>query len=409
MRLESSTSQSAWRNSRVGIQGLDAALERGVRGQRVFVRSDLNVPLQNGIITDDSRIRASAETLRVLSEAGAKVIVASHLGRPKGKVDPASSLRPVAECLEQHLGRPVAFVDTCIGTAAQEAVSALPDGGVLLLENLRFHEGEEGNDPEFSRSLAELADIYVNDAFGTAHRAHASTRGMTAYLEDTFAGSLLLSELEQLNVVGTPERPLLCLLGGAKVSDKLAVLETLAPHSDVLAVGGAMAYTFLASQGQPTGQSRVEPDRLDDARRVLEAADAAGRRLLLPVDHVVVEEIHPDAPCRTTKEIPEGWIAVDIGPTTARLYAEEAQKAATIFWNGPMGIFEMDRFATGTQTVARGVAESTARSIVGGGDSLAAINQLGLGECIGHLSTGGGASLEYIQGRTLPGVDALDR
>lgn len=393
----------------MAVEGLDTLLARGVRGRRVFVRSDLNVPLRDGVVTDDTRVRASIETLQRLIDGGAKVIVASHLGRPKGKVDPSSSLRPVAQSLEEHLGHPVTFVDACLGKRVEEAIASLSDGGVLLLENLRFEAGEEQNHPDFARDLANLADVYVNDAFGTAHRAHASTEGMTAYLEESYAGSLLLSELEHLDIVRNPKRPLLCLLGGAKVSDKLAVLEALARHSDVLAVGGAMAYTFLAAQGKPTGRSLVETNRLDDARRVLEVADAAGRRLLLPVDHRVVEDVDPDSPIRIREAIPEGWIAVDIGPVTADLYAEEARKAATVFWNGPMGIFEVEPFASGTRSVARGVAESESRSIVGGGDSLAAINQLGLGNRIGHLSTGGGASLEYIQGRTLPGVEALDR
>ncbi len=380
----------------------------GVRGRRVFVRVDLNVPLEGGVIGDDTRIRASIPTLRRLCEAGARVIVASHLGRPKGKPDPAASLRPIAARLSELLGRPVRFVDDGIGAAVEQAVAALPEGGVCLLENLRFHAGEEKNDPDFAKALAKLADVYVNDAFGTAHRAHASTAGMVAQVPSRAAGDLLLCELEHLRVVLEPRRPLLCLLGGAKVSDKLTVLEALAGRADVLAVGGAMAYTFLRSRGEPTGASRVEEDRVDDARRVVQAAEAAGHRLLLPVDHVVAQRLEADAPTRIVKQIPEGWMGLDIGPGTAALYAAEALRAGTIFWNGPMGVFEMEAFAAGTTAVARAVADSGAISVVGGGDSLAAVHKAGIAGRITHLSTGGGASLEFVQGLTLPGVAALE-
>jgi phosphoglycerate kinase len=381
----------------------------GVRGQRVFVRADLNVPLEGGRVADASRIEASLPTLRKLLAAGARVIVASHLGRPKGKRDPAFSLRPVAARLANLLGRGVAFADDCVGPVARAAVAELRDGELLLLENLRFHPGEEKNDPAFARALAELCDVYVNDAFGTAHRAHASTAGMVPLVKRAAAGELLWSELEHLGVVRDPKRPLLCLLGGAKVSDKLAVLEALAPHADVLAVGGAMAYTFLRALGRPTGGSLVEPERVGDARRVLDAAERAGRRVLLPTDHVVARELRDGAEPRVVETIPDGWIAVDIGPRTAAAYAAEARGAATIFWNGPMGVFEIEAFAKGTEAVARAVADSGAVSVVGGGDSLAALNRLGLGRRITHLSTGGGASLEFVQGLELPGVAALER
>jgi phosphoglycerate kinase len=381
----------------------------GVRGQRVFVRADLNVPLQGGRVADATRIEASLPTLRKLLAGGARVIVASHLGRPKGQRDPAFSLRPVAARLANLLGRGVAFADDCVGPVARDAVAELRDGELLLLENLRFHPGEEKNDPAFARALAELCDVYVNDAFGTAHRAHASTAGMVPLAKRAAAGELLWSELEHLGVVRDPKRPLLCLLGGAKVSDKLAVLEALAPHADVLAVGGAMAYTFLRALGRPTGRSLVEPERVDDARRVLDAAERAGRRVLLPTDHVIAREIRAGAEQRVSETIPDGWIAVDIGPRTASAYAAEARAAATIFWNGPMGVFEIDAFAKGTEAVARAVADSDAVSVVGGGDSLAALNRLGVGRRITHLSTGGGASLEFVQGLTLPGVAALER
>jgi phosphoglycerate kinase len=381
----------------------------GVRGQRVFVRADLNVPLEGGRVADASRIEASLPTLRKLLAAGARVIVASHLGRPKGKRDPAFSLRPVAARLANLLGRGVAFADDCVGPVARAAVAELRDGELLLLENLRFHPGEEKNDPAFARALAELCDVYVNDAFGTAHRAHASTAGVVPLVKRAAAGELLWSELEHLGVVRDPKRPLLCLLGGAKVSDKLAVLEALAPHADVLAVGGAMAYTFLRALGRPTGGSLVEPERVGDARRVLDAAERAGRRVLLPTDHVVARELRDGAEPRVVETIPDGWIAVDIGPRTAAAYAAEAHGAATIFWNGPMGVFEIEAFAKGTEAVARAVADSGAVSVVGGGDSLAALNRLGLGRRITHLSTGGGASLEFVQGLELPGVAALER
>ncbi len=388
---------------------LDDLLAEGVRGQRVLVRADLNVPLEDGRVADDTRIRAAAGTLRRLLVAGARVVLVSHLGRPRGEPRPELSLRPVGERLAELLGRPVAFCDEVVGEKARKASEELRDGEILLLENLRFHPGETKNDPSFARALAELAEVYVDDAFGTAHRAHASTVGVAARLPRRAAGDLLRAELEHLERVRHPERPLLCILGGAKVSDKLAVLEALAPHADVLAIGGAMAYTFLAARGEPTGRSLVEPDRLDDARRVVEAAQQAGHRLLLPTDHVVVAELRADAPSELVSRIPEDKMGVDIGPETATRYAREARAARTIFWNGPMGIFEIDAFAGGTETVARAVADSPAHSVVGGGDSVAAINRLGLAARIDHLSTGGGASLEFVQGLTLPGVAALEQ
>ncbi|HTY19395.1 MAG TPA: phosphoglycerate kinase [Myxococcota bacterium] len=387
---------------------IDALLAGGLRGQRVFVRADLNVPIQDGRVGDDTRIRATLPTLQRLLDAGARVIVASHLGRPKGKVDPKYSLAPVARRLGELLGRPVAFASDCVGATADAAVAALRDGEILLLENLRFHAEEEKNEAGFAASLARLADVYVNDAFGTAHRAHASTAGMVPLVARAAAGDLMLRELEQLRRVVAPERPFLCLLGGAKVSDKLSVLGAMVERADVVAVGGAMAYTFLRAQGKPVGASLVEPDREADARRVLAAAQAAGHALLLPVDHVVAQRPEAGAPHRVAKEIPDGWLGVDIGPETAAAYAAQASRARTIFWNGPMGIFEIDAFAKGTEAVARAVAASGAHTVVGGGDSLAAVNKLGLGGRISHLSTGGGASLEFVEGRELPGVAALE-
>ncbi len=393
----------------MAVLDLDSLLAKDVRGRRIFVRADLNAPLRDGVVADDTRLRASAGTLRRLAEAGARVVVASHLGRPGGARNPAFSLDPIALALEGILQRPVTFLDGALGQDTQQAIEALPEGGIALLENLRFEAGEEANDEALGRTLASLADVYVNDAFGTAHRAHASTAGMTQHFEKVYAGDLLRRELDELASVKLPERPLLCLLGGAKVSDKLSVLEALAPHADTLAVGGAMAYTFLAADGLPTGNSLVESGRIEDARRVRAAAEAAGRNLLLPVDHVVVKEIAADAESRVVETIPDGWIGVDIGPRSAALYAEAAAAARTIFWNGPMGIFEIEPFAAGTRTVAQAVGASKGRSIVGGGDSLAAVNQLGLAGSIDHLSTGGGASLEYVQGKRLPGLEALER
>jgi len=394
----------------VAVTTIDSLLveDGGVRGQTVFLRADLNVPLRDGAIADDTRIRAALPTLRRLLAAGARVVLASHLGRPKGERRPELSLRPVAARLAELLDRGVSFSQEIIGEAAREAVGELKDGQLLLLENLRFYAGETKNDPDFARALASLADLYVNDAFGTAHRAHASTVGMVRYMGRFAAGDLLRSELEHLRVIREPERPLLCLLGGAKVSDKIAVLEALAPHADLLAVGGAMAYTFLRALGRPTGASLVEPERLEDALGVLDAAEKAGHRLLLPADHVVAREIAADAESEIRGEIPDGWMGVDIGPRSAASFAAEVGRARTIFWNGPMGVFEIDAFAKGTEAVALAIANADAHSVVGGGDSLAAVNRLGLGDRIGHLSTGGGASLEYVQGLTLPGVAALE-
>ncbi len=394
----------------MAILSLQELLDRGsLAGRRVFVRADLNVPLDGDRITDDSRIRASLPTLERLRAAGARIVLASHLGRPKGEVRPELSLAPVASALEDALGVPVRLAPDCVGPEVEAAVAELSDGEVLLLENLRFHAAETENDPEFARGLARLADVYVNDAFGTAHRAHASTTGMVAGVEIAAAGLLLQRELEALRFALHPERPFVCLLGGAKVSDKIGVLEALIERADTIAVGGAMAYTFLAARGEEVGRSRTEPDRFDDARRMLERARARGCELLLPTDHVVTEELAEGARGEVVSTIPSDRMAVDIGPETTERYARATARARTILWNGPMGVFEIDAFARGTEGVARAVASSPARSIVGGGDSLAAIQKTGVADRIGHLSTGGGASLEFVQGLTLPGVEALDR
>ena len=393
----------------MAIADLDALLKRGVRGARVLVRSDLNVPLENGAVADDTRIRASLPTLRRLLDAGARIALVSHLGRPKGRVRADLSLRPVAPRLATLLGVGVSFCEESVGEKAAQAVSELSDGQLVLLENLRFHAGEEQNDRDFARALADLADVYVNDAFGTAHRAHASTAGVTEFFENVAAGDLLEAELSHLEVVRRPARPFAVVLGGAKVSDKLAVLESLAPLADVLAIGGAMSYTFLAALGKPTGTSLTESDRVEDAKRVMRASEAAGRRLLLPTDHLIAQRLEAGAPTRVVERIPDGWMGVDIGPETAKRYGEEVRAAATVFWNGPMGVFEIAEFAHGTEHLAQATAETAATTVVGGGDSLAAIGRLGIGDQIDHLSTGGGASLEFIQGLELPGVAALER
>ena len=393
------------------IQSLDALLAAGsLRGKRVFVRADLNVPLaKDGRITDDSRLRASLPTLERLIAAGARVLLASHLGRPKGQRVAELSLRVVRDALASALGAPVQFADDCVGESVQQAAAALADGEVLLLENLRFHAEETANDAGFARALAQNVDVYVNDAFGTAHRAHASTTGMVEFVPTAAAGLLLQRELDALAAALEPERPFVCFLGGAKVSDKLGVLEALIERADTVGVGGAMAYTFLSARGEPVGRSLVEPDRLDDARRMIARAAECGCELLLPTDHVVSDRVAEDADGRVVETIPDEMLGVDIGPKTTARYAAAAARARTILWNGPMGVFEIDAFARGTEGVAEAVAASPARSIVGGGDSLAAVHKVGVGERIDHLSTGGGASLEFVQGLTLPGVAALDR
>ena len=402
----------------MAIQSLDALLAASpVAGQRVFVRADLNVPLSDGQIGDDSRIRASLPTLERLRTAGARIVLASHLGRPKGQPNSSLTLAPIALALDEALDEAfpgalqskVHFVSDCVGDEVTKAVEDLADGEILLLENLRFHAAETENDPVFAKALASLADVYVNDAFGTAHRAHASTAGMVPYVERVAAGLLLQRELDALQSVLDPERPFVCFLGGAKVSDKLGVLEALIERAETIGVGGAMAYTFLAARGEPIGRSLVELDRLDDANRMLDRAHKRGCELMLPTDHVVTKRVEESAPATTVTTIPDDSMGVDIGPETAERYAAAAQQARTILWNGPMGVFEIDAFSHGTERVARAVAASDARSIVGGGDSLAAVNKVGVGAQIDHLSTGGGASLEFVQGLTLPGVAALER
>ncbi|MBY0505647.1 MAG: phosphoglycerate kinase [Bryobacteraceae bacterium] len=374
-------------------------------GKRVFIRVDFNVPLTNGgrEITSDKRIRASLPTIQYCLDQGAAVVLASHLGRPKGQPNPEMSLAPVAVRLAELLKRPVRMAPDCVG-AAVEAMLPAP-GEVLLLENLRYHAAEEENDPGFSAQLAALCDLYVNDAFGTAHRAHASTVGMVAHVKQAAAGLLMDKELEYLGKATTnPDRPCIAIIGGAKVSDKIEVIVNLLKVCDRVLIGGAMAYTFLRAMHQPTGKSLVEADKVELARDLMAQA---GKKLMLPTDHVVAEKFEAQAAHESVTVIPEGTMALDIGPATLAAYIAEVNQAKTIIWNGPMGVFEMPPFDVGTMSLARAVAASSAISIVGGGDSEKAIKTAGLSDQISHVSTGGGASLEFLSGIELPGVAAL--
>ncbi len=387
-----------------------------VSGKRVFVRVDFNVPVDpNGTITDETRIVGALPTIQYLVQNKAKVVLASHLGRPKG-VTPEFTLRPVAAKLAEKLGQPVTFVEDCVGEKAESAVAAMQPGQVVLLENVRFYKDEEKNNPEFSKKLARLADVYVNDAFGTAHRAHGSTAGIAEFVAGPkVSGFLIEKELEFLgDKTANPERPFVVILGGAKVSDKITVIDALLEKANTILIGGAMAYTFGLAQGAKVGSSLNEPDKVDTAKAALQKAKARGVKFLLPVDHVITDKV--DFAGKAVGElkvvegdIPDGWQGVDIGPKTVELFSAAVKSAKTVLWNGPMGIFEIKATAKGTFAVAKTVAESSATSIIGGGDSVKAINKAGYGDKVTFMSTGGGASLEFLEGKVLPGVDVLDK
>lgn len=383
-----------------------------VKGKRTLVRCDFNVPMKEGQITDDSRLQGALPTLRYLSEHGAKLILISHLGKPKGP-DPSLTLAPVAKGLAKLLGKPVSFAhdETVVGPAAKKAVESMKDGDIVLLENTRFRPEEVKNGENFARELASLAEIYVDDAFGSAHRAHASTEGVTHYLDTAVAGFLIEKELKFLGeAINQPERPFVAILGGAKVSDKINVINSLLEKVDTLIIGGGMAYTFLKAQGYTIGNSLLEEDKMDYALEMVEKAKERGVSLLLPVDHVVGVTFSEDTDPVVTEDqnIPKGYMGMDIGPRSRAIFAHAVTDAKTVIWNGPMGVFEFKNFAEGTVAVAKAMAESDATTVIGGGDSAAAANQLGFGDRMTHISTGGGASLEFLEGQELPGIAALN-
>ncbi len=380
-----------------------------VAGKKVLVRCDFNVPLSDGKITSDKRIVASLPTIKYLIKNGAKVILCSHLGRPKGEFKPEFSLAPVAARLSELLGQEVKMAKDVVGESAQSLAASLKDGEVMLLENVRFHKEETKNDPEFSKKLASLADLYVNDAFGSAHRAHSSTTGVADYLPSA-CGYLIQKEIEFMgNALANPKRPLVAILGGAKVSDKIGVITNLLDKCDTIIIGGGMAYTFMKALGYEIGTSLLEADRVDDAKAMMETAKAKGVKFIIPVDNKVGRGYDPntEAMVISSDNIPEGWMGLDIGPKTQALFADAIKGSGTVIWNGPMGVSEWENFAAGTIAVAKAVAESGAISIIGGGDSAAAVQKLGFADKMSHISTGGGASLEFLEGKELPGIAAL--
>jgi len=382
-----------------------------VKGKRVFVRVDFNVPMEEGKITDETRIRAAIPTIEALVNAGAKVILASHLGRPKGEVKEDMRLTAVGERLSQLMNRPVKKLDESIGEAVEKAVADMQDGDIVLLENVRFHKGEEKNDEELSKAFAKLADVYVNDAFGAAHRAHASTEGITKFVETSVSGYLMQKELDVLGkALSNPERPFTAIIGGAKVKDKIGVIENLLEKVDHLIIGGGLAYTFIKAQGYSVGKSLLEEDKIELARVFIEKAKEKGVQLHMPIDAVVANEFSKDAETQVVdiQNIPEDWMGLDIGPKTAEKYAEIIKNSKLIIWNGPMGVFEMDKFANGTKAVANAMAETEGYTVIGGGDSAAAVEKFGVADKMDHISTGGGASLELMEGKELPGIVALN-
>jgi phosphoglycerate kinase len=389
--------------------------EADLKGKKVFVRADLNVPLDDAQkITDDTRIRASVPTIKFLLQKGAKVVLASHLGRPKG-VTPKYSLKPLVPRLSELLGVDVVMANDCIGEEVEKLAAALPEGGVLLLENVRFYKEEEKNDPEFAKKLASVADLYVNDAFGTAHRAHASTEGVTKFLKPAVAGFLMQKELDYLvGAVANPKKPFAAIVGGSKVSTKIGVIESLLAKVDILILGGGMIYTFYKAQGYAVGKSLVEEDKLELATSLIEKAKAKGVSLLLPTDIVVADKFAPDAESKIVPAtaIPDDWMGLDVGPDAIKTFNDALDTTQTIIWNGPMGVFEFEKFAAGTDAIAKKLAELTTSkgvtTIIGGGDSVAAVEKAGLADKMSHISTGGGASLELLEGKPLPGVLALD-
>ena len=383
-----------------------------VKGKKVLVRCDFNVPLKDGVITDENRLNGALPTIKYLVDNGAKVILCSHMGKPKGEPKPELSLAPVAKRLSEMLGKEVVFAadNNVVGENAKKAVAEMKDGDVVLLENTRYRKEETKNGEEFSKELASLAEIFVNDAFGTAHRAHCSTVGVTDFIDTAVCGYLIQKELKFLgDAVENPERPFVAILGGAKVSDKIAVINNLLDKVDTLIIGGGMAYTFLKAQGFEVGTSLVEEDRIEYAKEMIEKAKAKGVNFLLPVDHRVATEFKDvEATITEDQNIPAGSMGLDIGPKTEKLYANAIKDAKTVIWNGPMGVFEFENFNKGTIAVAKAMGDSNATTIIGGGDSAAAVNILGFGDKMTHISTGGGASLEFLEGKVLPGIDALN-